>query len=334
MKRLNAPDGILMPTIESFFERTSLAIASQPQEGNSYFLPGKGWGAEIAIRGQISGRKKYSKYLHTIPYRSHSDFEMYAVSKNFSYTEEFKTLFGSQERYEETQTKMFGRTDNNRSPIPAGYLRENSEITVLNGLNIKTLNLEFLFADKLISEHYEFNKPNNHGRDISDSACIALLYDLDRDKIKKIINDFYIAPQRELILSNVSEENLKKRASILLKKINGQREFAPDDRCIPSITSYSQAISSQELNNLYKDESKWDNGKLKGEEALKIIELDLNIYKKNMGGKLEELSPENIFKKIDSFFLNVEEQRKKIDNDMCKTSKLNFEIKRIKQKIN
>ena len=53
-----------------------------------------------------------------------------------------------------------------------------------------------------------------------------------------------------------------------------------------------------------------------------------------MGGKLEELSPENIFKKIDSFFLNVEEQRKKIDNDMCKTSKLNSEIKRIKQKIN
>ena len=138
MTRLDAPDGILMPTLDSFYERTNLAVKTQPQEGKYFFLPGKGWGTEIAIRGQVMGRKKHSRYLHTIPYRSHSDFELYAVPENFSYTEDFKDLFGSQETYRETQSKMFGRVGNNTNPIPEGYLKKTSEITNLNGNNIKT----------------------------------------------------------------------------------------------------------------------------------------------------------------------------------------------------
>ena len=47
MKRLDVQNGILMPTIDSFYERTKLAIDTQPQEGNSYFLPGKGWGQKL-----------------------------------------------------------------------------------------------------------------------------------------------------------------------------------------------------------------------------------------------------------------------------------------------
>ena len=61
MTRLDTPNGILMPTLDNFYERTNLAIKTQPQEGKYFFLPGKGWGAEIAIRGQIMGRKKHSQ---------------------------------------------------------------------------------------------------------------------------------------------------------------------------------------------------------------------------------------------------------------------------------
>lgn len=327
MTRLDTPNGILMPTLDSFYERTNLAIKTQPQEGKYFFLPGKGWGAEIAIRGQIMGRKKHSQYLHKIPYRSHSDFEMYAVPENFSYTEDFKDLFGPQEIYKETQSKMFGRVGNNTSPIPKGYLKETSETTNLNGINIKTLNLEFLFADKLISEHYEFNKPNNHGRDISDSACIALLYDLDINKVKTIINDFYIQPQRETISAQITPDNLKKRAQNLLKKINSQKELDSDDRYIPSIISYTQALSPQELEELYQDDSKWNNGKLKDEEALKIVQTDLKIHKQKTDNELKEFSQETIFKKIDNFFATNTAQRKAIDLNMAQTNQQLSSIK-------
>ena len=326
MKRLNTPNGILMPTIDSFYERTSMAINAQPQEGNFFFLPGKGWGAEIAIRGQIHGRKKHSKYLHTIPYRSHSDFELYATPKDFSYTQDFKDLFGAQEVYEETRTKMFGRTDNNRNPIPVGYLQQNSETTILNGTKIKTLNLEFLFADKLISESYKFDKPNNHGRDISDSACIALLYDLDVNEVKKIINDFYIQPRREFILSKINDKSLKERGKTLLNKINNQKEFEADDRYLPSILSYTQALSLEELKHLYNDESKWEKGKLKDDEAIKIIQTDIEKYRKNVDNELREVSQEDIFKKIDTFFLITENRRKEMDSKM---NNLDTQIKNV-----
>lgn len=243
------------------------------------------------------------------------------MPKDFSYTENFKDLFGSQEIYGETQSKMFGRVGNNTNPIPEGYLKETSEITNLNGINIKTLNLEFLFADKLISEHYEFNKPNNHGRDISDSACLALLYDLDIKKVKEIINDFYIQPQREFITSQISSESLKKRARNLVNKINSQKELDVEDRYIAGITSYTQAFSSQEIENLYNDESKWSNGKLKSKEAMKIVQADLEIYEKNINNKLKEYSQENIFKKIDTFFAINKEQRRAIDMGMTETNK-------------
>ena len=252
---------------------------------------------------------------------------MYAVPENFSYTEDFKDLFGPQEIYKETQSKMFGRVGNNTSPIPKGYLKETSEITNLNGINIKTLNLEFLFADKLISEHYEFNKPNNHGRDISDSACITLLYDLDINKVKTIINDFYIQPQRETISAQITPDNLKKRAQNLLKKINSQKERDSDDRYIPSIISYTQALSPQELEELYQDDSKWNNGKLKDEEALKIVQADLKIHKQKTDNELKEFSQETIFKKIDNFFATNTAQRKAIDLNMAQTNQQLSSIK-------
>ncbi len=316
--RLDAPNGILMPTLESFYERTNLAISTQPQEGRHFFLPGKGWGTEIAIRGQVQGRKKHSKYLQAIPYRSHADFELYSVPQNFAYTPEFKDLFGGQETYDETYTKKLGK----RKPIPLGYIKENAETTSLNGVEIKTLNLEFLLAEKLISEDYVFNKPNNHGRDISDSACIALLYDMDVDKVKQIINDFYIQPNSEYIASKISPDNLKTRAQNLIKKINSQKDYEADDRYIAGITNYTKALSAQELKDLYSDESKWNGGKLKSEVALKIVEADFVKYKEEIGKELNEYSKENIFKKTDAFFRAVDEGRKAIDRDMAKTGKI------------
>lgn len=321
METTDEKKGILMPTIDSFYEKTALALSVQPQKGRYFFLPGKGWGTEIAIRGDIVGRTKHNKYLHAIPYRSHSDFELYGVPNNFAYTQAFHDAFGSQEYFGETQTKMFGRKENNTSPIPRGYIKENSEITVLDGANIQTLNLEMLIADKLISEKFQFNKPNNHGRDISDSACLALLYDVDIDKVKNIINDFYIKPEREYAASKVSDEALLKRAQNLIRKINSVKDNDAEDRCYYSISLYAPVFSEKDLHDLYEDESKWENGKLKEQEAIKIIHADYKKFKSDNDTELNNLSQENIFKKIDAFFLAVQTRRKELDIEMAATSK-------------
>ena len=83
---------------------------------------------------------------------------------------------------------------------------------------------------------------------------------------------------------------------------------------IPSLLC--RGVSSQDISDLYNDESKWENGKLKNEEALPIAKLDLEIYEKSINKELNELSQENIFKKIDTFFLINEEQRKTMDDNM------------------
>ena len=323
MGRIETQNGILMPTLDSFYEMTRLALDVQPQKGLTFFMPGKGWGSEIAIRGQVVGRKKHTKYLHKIPYRSHSDFELYSVPKHFRYSSKFQELFGSQEWYGETQTKSFKYGHN----IPMGYMKEGSETTILDGLSIQTLSLEFLMADKLVSEGYNFDKPNNHGRDISDSACIALLYDLDVDKIKEIINEFHIKPKNEELKAELSDEKFAVRGNHLIKCLNIQKQYAEDIDYTGFVRRNSQIFTEQGLRDLYNDESKWEDGKLKKEEADKIIQADAKIYKAGIDAKLEEYSQESIFKKIDNFFLTAKERRKEMDNEMGMVSQQMFEQK-------
>jgi hypothetical protein len=89
-----AKNGILMPDIVAFNTATKTALATMPQSGRHNYLAAKGWGAELAILGEAKNRKK-NKLNFTIPYRSHSDFELYGVSDEFAYTEAFYNIFGA-----------------------------------------------------------------------------------------------------------------------------------------------------------------------------------------------------------------------------------------------
>ena len=189
----------MMETLDEFEAKTILAFDLQPQEGLYAFLPGKGWGTEIAIQypvykktdaGYVE-RKKDPVCFQARGYRSHSDFEMYGMQRRLvrdHYTPKFLKEFGCQEYFETTKLAEKGVEDISREE-----LWNNTEITVLpNGKEITTLSLEYLLVEKLI-ENSKFEQPNNHGRDISDAGALALVYeDIDREKVKEIYTQNYI----------------------------------------------------------------------------------------------------------------------------------------------
>ena len=191
---------VLMATFDEFETKTMRAFDLQPQKGKHIFLPGKGWGTEIAIqypvyrktdKGYIE-RKKDPICFQARGYRSHSDFEMYGMQPGLKardlYTPEFYKEFGAQEYFKTTKP-----SDRGSENVSREELWDNTEITILpNGKKITTLSLEYLLVEKLV-EHPEFEQPNNHGRDISDAGALAMVYsDIDREKVKAIFAKNYV----------------------------------------------------------------------------------------------------------------------------------------------
>ena len=205
-----------MRTFDDFEKKTMQAFDLQPQEGEYAFLPGKGWGTEIAIQypvykktanGYVERRKNPACFQER-GYRTHSDFELYGMSKEGKhYTPDFAAHFGDPEWFE--TTKMHDKDDEEN--ITRDELWANTEITVLpNGKKIKTLSVEYLLVEKLI-ENPHFSAPNNHGRDISDAAALAIVYDdIDREKVKEIYMRNYVGYNVNKLKSkqNLSNEQI------------------------------------------------------------------------------------------------------------------------------
>lgn len=180
--------GCFMMTEEEFDHDTMAYFRMRKQEGETFFLPGKGWGNEIAIRYDVlrpNGERRKKSHLD-VGYRSHSDFELYAVPPDFktqgANSEFFPTVKGPE---------TFG--------IPREKILDNLETTLLpDGQKIKTMSVELLMVDKLREDHCQFFKPNNHGRNISDSAALMLSYDdIDRDKVRMFFDRYYIQHVQE-----------------------------------------------------------------------------------------------------------------------------------------
>jgi hypothetical protein len=96
-------DSIQMADTDTFTAKVVLARALMPQRdesGQVQYLFGKGVGAELALQGDVVGRAKRAT---DVPYRTHSDFEIYGVrSDNYDvlpHSERFRAVFGGQEIY-------------------------------------------------------------------------------------------------------------------------------------------------------------------------------------------------------------------------------------------
>lgn len=177
-------NGIMMPDEEDFYRSILLAISLQPQKdenGKIVYLFGKGIGVEVALRGTIEGRENDNI---EVPYRSHSDFELYDVKKDEPYKRGFQEIYGSQEWYPTTETKGLKK-------IPEGYMDKTYETVVIDGYEVLVPQLEILFLDKFLKRE---STPREEGYDCE---LLAQRYNLDINLIKQYLEKHYIKPMQE-----------------------------------------------------------------------------------------------------------------------------------------
>jgi hypothetical protein len=151
--------------------------------GNITYLFGKGIGAEIALQGEVAGRTKRQQ---EVPYRTHSDFEIYAINEQEPPAgfEAFRKVFGSQETYPVAKTKGL-------SELPPTYLHDTAEEVDLGGVSVLVPKLEVQFVDKLEKGN---DRVETRLRGYSDAELLAQTYELDAEEVHGLIDDYVIAP--------------------------------------------------------------------------------------------------------------------------------------------
>lgn len=204
-------DGIIMPDIDIFTAKMVLANALMPQRdesGKITYLFGKGAGAELALQGEVEGR---SKQVTEVPYRTHSDFEIYGATTDsydaIPHSARFTAVFGSQEIYPVGNTK--GLHD-----LPPDYLHKTAEVVNYGGVDFLVPHLELQFVDK-------FEKSNEtverRLRDKTDAEWLATAYKLDAGLVHATIDSYVIAPEVAKFQEPI--EVAERNAAILERKL-------------------------------------------------------------------------------------------------------------------
>lgn len=180
--------GSEMPTEDLFYKKVLLAQALMPQvdsKGNIQYLFGKGIGAEITTQGEVLGR---SKVGGKVPYRTHSDFEIYAVNPEhpdeLEGGERFRHVFGNEEYFPPSRTK--GLRD-----IPDTLLKDTAERVDLGGVILYVPKLEMQYVDKSLKNNERVEVAQ---KGMTDAQSIAQCYELDADDVDHILTEMYEKP--------------------------------------------------------------------------------------------------------------------------------------------
>lgn len=214
-------NGIIMPDMDTFTAKTILARALMPQRdenGQIQYLFGKGAGAELSLQGQVAGRDK--KY-QDVPFRTHSDFEIYATSgdgySTIPHSDRFRAVFGGQEIRPAAKTKGL-------SDLPPGYLQQTAETANYGGVDFLVPKLELQFVDKFESTNELVERKL---REKTDAEWIAAVYPLDAELIHATIDDFVIAPKTANFQppAAVAEQN----NDILARKLVQRKRWAANE---------------------------------------------------------------------------------------------------------
>jgi hypothetical protein len=198
--RATQPGGIDMPDEDTFYKKVLLGVSlwRQKEADNINYLMGKGVGVEVSLRGTIEGRTKRAV---NFPYRSHSDFELYAAynpgdsnaGKENVYSPQFKRVFGSQEYFPSTDTKGLKK-------LPPELLYQTAETVNLGGIKVKVPQLELQFLDKWNSAE---STPRAEG---NDAELLARQYVLDRELIRKYLIELVINRQVRELEQKIQED--------------------------------------------------------------------------------------------------------------------------------
>ncbi|MEW6722533.1 MAG: hypothetical protein AB1324_04685 [Candidatus Micrarchaeota archaeon] len=203
--------GLEMPTATDFYRKVYLAVSlwRQYEDERTPYLLGKGVGVEIALRGGIAGRRKSPLEFS---FRTHSDFEFYAVEYKTDetganirgenvYPEVFLEVFGAQEYFPPTKTKGL-------CGLPPDLLIRSAEEVDFGGIPIRIPNLELLFLDKFLAPGIK-ERPEG-----SDAEVLARQYKLDNEAVLTQLDRYHIKPAIERELMGMKEYPQKQFESI------------------------------------------------------------------------------------------------------------------------
>lgn len=228
-------EGMIMPDMDTFTAKMVLARALMPQQdegGNITYLFGKGAGIELALQGEVEGR---NKRVAEVPYRTHSDFEIYGVATD-SYdvipkSYRFTAVFGSQEIYPVTQTKgLHG--------LPPDYLHGTAEVVNYGGIDFLVPCLELQFLDKFEMANETIERDL---RERTDAEWLAATYDMDADLVHSTIDKHVIAPEIAKFQepAGVAERN----TTILERKLSQTKQYLTEDMPQASDTELALAVA-------------------------------------------------------------------------------------------
>lgn len=227
--------GVDMPDEDTFYKKVLLGVSLWRQEeaGRINYLMGKGVGAEISLRGTIEGR---TKRTINFPYRSHSDFELYAAynpeeGKQKVYTPQFLRVFGSQEYFPSTDTKGLKN-------LPPNLLYETAETVDLGGIKVKVPQLELQFLDKWNSAE---STPRAEG---NDAELLAQQYVLDRELVRKYLIELVIKPKTEKAKGKI-DLTIKDHFSAITRLLRGAKNLSVENGEEPTTRAMAQNLNEQ-----------------------------------------------------------------------------------------
>ncbi len=205
-------NGVEMPTFEKFFQKTLLAIALWPQKSEQKinYLFGKGHAVEIALQGEIVGRRRISD---DPTFRQHADFDLYNVTQ--VPPEIYKKVFGATEIYPPEKTKGL-------SQLPSTLLADTAETVLLGNVSVYIPQLELLFIDKVLKRE---STPRPEG---FDAFMLAKHYELQREKIHSYLESYVISPQKQILLEE-KEKALRVQLNGIKSLYNMSKDVLAED---------------------------------------------------------------------------------------------------------
>lgn len=205
-------NGVEMPTFEKFFQKTLLAVALWPQKSEQKinYLFGKGHAVELALQGEIVGRRRIS---NDPTFRQHADFDLYDVTQ--VPPEMYKKVFGATEIYPPEKTKGL-------SQLPSTLLANTAETVLLGNVSVYIPQLELLFIDKVLKRE---STPRPEG---FDAFMLAKHYELQREKIHSYLESYVISPQKQILLEE-KENSLRVQLNGIKNLYNMSKAVLAED---------------------------------------------------------------------------------------------------------
>lgn len=295
--------GALMPTVENFCEKTLLAVSlwrQRDEQGRINYLMGKGSGVEMALLGDVKGRKKR---VGSFSFRPHSDFELYGVDQEKCiYTDEFVAVFDAQEYFPKTKTKGL-------SDLPPELLDETAEIVEFGSATIIIPQLELLFLDKWRARE---STPRPEG---FDDECLARAYELNIALLHSYLEKYVLDNDRKKIELEFTDKAAKHIES-MERKIRSYLKNGMDhknsayflDRDMSMLSASKQDVElngiSSRLWKPLEDEKQFDEyGNLVDEQLKRYIHQRSDELKTEALRIIEQLPSQ-----LDEYFLSLEKE--------------------------